>query len=102
MPDDAYRFARGEEVMTSHGEPFQLSRPLDWLVISDHAEMYGLMPKLLAGDPAWRPDLLWPSLYPRLMAGLMAVGGGGASLGTRRSLVYTISSCCTRMKSITS
>jgi hypothetical protein len=28
-----------------------LSRPLDWLVISDHAEMYGLMPQLLKGDP---------------------------------------------------
>jgi len=25
----------------------KLSRPLDWLVISDHAEMYGLMPQYL-------------------------------------------------------
>ncbi len=35
--------------------------------------------KLLAGDPEWRPELLWPSLYPRLMAGVMALGGGGVS-----------------------
>ena len=49
--EDAYRFARGEEVMTTHGLKVKLSRPLDFLVISDHAEMYGLMPALLAGDP---------------------------------------------------
>jgi len=30
---------------------------------------------LLAGDPAWWPDPLWPPLYPRLLAGIMAVGG---------------------------
>jgi hypothetical protein len=49
--EDAYRFARGQEVLTTHGLRAKLSRPLDFLVISDHAEMYGLMPSLLMGDP---------------------------------------------------
>jgi hypothetical protein len=49
--EEAYRFARGEEVTSTGGLRAKLSRPLDFLVISDHAEMYGLMPKLLAGDP---------------------------------------------------
>jgi hypothetical protein len=49
--EDAYRFARGEEVTSTTGVRARLGRPLDWLVISDHAELYGLMPKLLAGDP---------------------------------------------------
>ncbi len=31
---------------------------------------------LLAGDPGWWPDPLWPPLYPQFLAGLMAVGGG--------------------------
>ncbi|MFC4991904.1 DUF3604 domain-containing protein [Rubritalea tangerina] len=48
--EDAYRFARGEEITTTHGLKAKLSRPLDFLVISDHAEMYGLMPQLLGGD----------------------------------------------------
>ena len=48
--EDAFRFARGEEVTTTHGLRAKLSRPLDWLVISDHAEMYGLMPQLKKGD----------------------------------------------------
>ena len=49
--EDAFRFARGEELTTTHGLRVKLSRPLDFLVISDHAEMYGLMPQLLNGDP---------------------------------------------------
>lgn len=47
----AYRFARGEEITTTGGLRVKLSRPRDFLVISDHAEMYGLMPQLLSGDP---------------------------------------------------
>ena len=50
--EEAFRFARGEEVTTTHGLRARLSRPLDFLVVSDHAEMYGLMPRLLRGDPA--------------------------------------------------
>ena len=49
--EDAFRFARGEEITTTHGLRARLSRPLDFLVLTDHAEMYGLMPQLLAGDP---------------------------------------------------
>ena len=51
--EDAYRFARGEEVTTTHGLRVKLSRPLDFLVISDHAEMYGLMPQLLRAVSWW-------------------------------------------------
>jgi len=49
--EDAFRFARGEEISTTHGLRVKLSRPLDFLVVTDHAEMYGLMPQLLSGDP---------------------------------------------------
>ncbi len=49
--EDAFRFARGEEVTSTGGLRVKLSRPLDFIVVSDHAEMYGLMPNLLKGDP---------------------------------------------------
>ena len=65
--EDAYRFARGEEITTTHGLRAKLSRPLDWLVIADHSEMYGLMPQLLKGDPeilATEPGKRW---YDMLM-----------------------------------
>ena len=49
--EDAFRFAMGEEITTTHGMRAKLGRPLDFLVLTDHAEMYGLMPQLKAGDP---------------------------------------------------
>jgi len=50
--DDAYRFARGEEVVTSTGQPARLARPLDWLVITDHSDGMGLIDALIAADPS--------------------------------------------------
>ena len=37
-PEDSFRFARGEEVTSNTGLRAQLIRPLDFLVVSDHAE----------------------------------------------------------------
>ena len=48
---DAYRFARGEEVMASSGQPVRLSRPLDWLAITDHSDGMGLITDALAANP---------------------------------------------------
>ena len=39
--EEAYQFARGEEVISSTGQPVKLSRPLDWLVIADHSDAMG-------------------------------------------------------------
>jgi hypothetical protein len=39
-PDDAYRFAQGEEVMVN-GRPHTINRPLDWAAVTDHAEFLG-------------------------------------------------------------
>ena len=51
-PDVAYRFARGEEVVSSTGQRIKLIRPLDFLVVADHAEYFGLADMLAKGDPA--------------------------------------------------
>src|SRR5690242_19949068 len=48
-PADALRFARGEEVMSSSGQPAKLSRPLDFLVVADHSDNMGFFPDLMAG-----------------------------------------------------
>jgi len=50
-PADAYRFARGETVRANNGMLARLGTPLDFLVVSDHAEQLGLMLKLREGDP---------------------------------------------------
>jgi hypothetical protein len=67
--EDALRFARGEEITTTHGLRAKLSRPLDFIVVSDHAEMYGLMPQLLSGDPEILATEKGRKWYNELMTG---------------------------------
>ena len=49
-PAQAYRFARGNEITTSHGLKVRLSRPLDWLVVSDHSDGMGAMNEIIDGN----------------------------------------------------
>jgi hypothetical protein len=51
-PHVSFRFARGEEVISNTGQPVQLIRPLDFLVVSDHAEYLGIADLLDRADPA--------------------------------------------------
>ena len=41
-PEDAYRFARGETVTSNTGQRVRAVRPLDFLVVADHAENLGV------------------------------------------------------------
>jgi len=54
--DQAYRFAKGEEVISATGQRVRLSRPLDFLVIADHSDGYGMFQKILDGDPELMKD----------------------------------------------
>ncbi|MGY8852875.1 MAG: DUF3604 domain-containing protein, partial [Pseudomonadales bacterium] len=49
-PDTAYRFAKGETVTTSSEQSARISRPLDFLMVADHAENMGVMSRIAAGD----------------------------------------------------
>jgi hypothetical protein len=48
---DAYRLARGEEITASSGQQVRLSRPLDWLAITDHSDAMGMTNDILAASP---------------------------------------------------
>ena len=50
-PEEAYKLAKGEEVVASHGFPIRLIRPLDFLVVSDHAENLGLASMIDESNP---------------------------------------------------
>jgi hypothetical protein len=50
-PDTAYRFAKGEVVTSSTGTKTRLERPLDFLVVADHAENLGLAPMMAESNP---------------------------------------------------
>jgi 4-amino-4-deoxy-L-arabinose transferase-like glycosyltransferase len=50
-------------------------RPIPKALWGDETAYWRSARALLAGDPGWWPDPLWPPLYPRLLAGIMAIGG---------------------------
>jgi Protein of unknown function (DUF3604) len=68
-PRDAYRFARGEEVMASSGQPATLSRPLDFLVVADHSDNMGFFPDLFAGKPELLADPTGKKWYDLIKSG---------------------------------
>ena len=50
-PEEALRFARGEEIIASTGTPAKLSRPMDWIAVTDHSDGAGVIQELKAGNP---------------------------------------------------
>jgi hypothetical protein len=68
-PREAYRFARGEEVVASMGERVKLARPLDFLVVTDHSDNLGFFPQLLAGDPRVLADPQGRKWYDMIQSG---------------------------------
>jgi hypothetical protein len=83
--EEAYRFARGEEVIASSGQPAKLGRPLDWLVIADHSDGMGFFNDLEAG----KPEILKFEQGKRWYDGLQE--GGEASAAAALDLIGTFS-----------
>ena len=67
--DEGFRFARGERVKSNTGQPVQLVRPLDFLVITDHAELIGLAPMIHNSHPALLADPWGKWIHDRFRAG---------------------------------
>ena len=55
-PEQAVRFARGEEVVSATGQPAKLSRALDWIVVSDHSDGMGVIDELRSQNPEFMQD----------------------------------------------
>ncbi len=68
-PEDAYRFARGEEVISNSGQRVKLSRPLDFLAVTDHSDNMGVFPDLMAGKSELLAHPLGRKWYDMVKAG---------------------------------
>jgi hypothetical protein len=68
-PNDAYRFARGEEVESNTAGPARLARPLDFLVVADHSDNMGFFPDLNAGAAHILADPKGKEWYEKIQAG---------------------------------
>ena len=68
-PSEAYRFAKGEQVTSSTGVAARLSRPLDWLVVSDHSDNMGLFTRIFEGHPDILSDPEGKRIYDMIQTG---------------------------------
>ena len=68
-PEEAYRIARGEEIVASSGYKMRLIRPLDFLVLSDHAENLGLAPMIAESNPVLLENEFGKTLHDLVKAG---------------------------------
>ena len=68
-PRDAFRFGMGDEVVSSSGIPVRLSRPLDFVVVTDHSDNMGMFGDLLAGKPNILADPQGKSWYDMIKGG---------------------------------
>jgi hypothetical protein len=82
-PEEAYRLARGEEITASHGERVKLSRPLDWLVVTDHSDAMGAMNEILAGNPDLMKEPLLRDWHDRI------IQGGDTALAATMEVIET-------------
>jgi Protein of unknown function (DUF3604) len=55
-PEEALRFARGEEIVSSIGVPAKLARPLDWVAVTDHSDGAGTIFEIRDGNPDLMTD----------------------------------------------
>lgn len=73
--EDAYRFARGEPLRTAGGEIMQLSRPLDFVAITDHAEGFGTRTHCQDADLSLAERAAcWLANHPNVMIFKILVG----------------------------
>lgn len=75
-PDKAYRFAKGEVVTSSTGIKTKVLRPLDFLVVSDHAENLGLAPMIAEDNPMVTEHTWGKQVYNLVKAGELAKAYG--------------------------
>ena len=63
LPRDAYRFARGEQVTSSSGQPVKLAHPFDFYMITDHSDGMGVITDILKGTPDVLADPLGKEMH---------------------------------------
>jgi hypothetical protein len=82
---DAFRVARGEKIISNTGQPVQLIRPLDFLAITEHAEMLGLSTAIRTANPNLLQDEWGGRIYDQFgegQQGRMAAFGEIIDLAT--------------------
>ena len=87
-PEAAYRFAMGEPVTSSTGVKARLSRPLDFLVVADHAENLGFPVQLAQGHPALQGNDFGKTMATYVKAGQLSEAFAFWSFARKGALLH--------------
>jgi hypothetical protein len=68
-PEQAYQFARGDQVTSTGGYKVRLSRPLDFLVVADHSDNMGLFTRIFESHPDIMSDAEGRRIHDAIKAG---------------------------------
>ena len=68
-PEDAYQFARGDEIESTTAGRVRLARALDFLVVADHSDNMGFFPDLNAGADHLLADPKGKEWYEKVQQG---------------------------------
>jgi len=68
-PEEAYQFARGDQVTSTGGYNVRLSRPLDFLVVADHSDNMGLFTRIFESAPEIMADPEGRRIHDMIKAG---------------------------------
>ena len=79
-PEEAYQFALGEEVTSTGGYRVRLSRPLDFLVVSDHSDNMGLFTRIFESAPEIMSDADGRRIHDDIKAGGQRAVGASVEL----------------------
>ncbi|TPE51887.1 DUF3604 domain-containing protein [Amaricoccus solimangrovi] len=73
-PDEALRYAEGEEITSSTGQPVRLSRPYDFLMVADHSDALGVVASIYEGDATMMADPTLKRWHDEMQKGGAAAG----------------------------
>ena len=79
-PEEAYQFARGDEVTSTGGYKVRLSRPLDFLVVADHSDNMGLFTMIFESAPSIMSDTEGRRIHDAIKAGGQQAVGASVEL----------------------
>lgn len=85
-PDDAYRIAKGESAEIATGERVELSRPLDFAALTDHAEGFGVAEGCAAHDLSRAARRICDGYEEPSLAAFMAMRSGVEQRPLRQDL----------------
>jgi hypothetical protein len=68
-PEQALRFAKGEAVKSNSGQTAKLSRPLDWIAVTDHSDGMGMIAYIINGDERLMKEPIIKKWHDEIVSG---------------------------------